>query len=57
MQAAPVLHDALSGDEKESLDRVLDDCYGIPWCLSVLDLKLYLEGCDDHAVMEPIQIF
>ena len=39
-QAAPVVHDALSGDERSSFDRVLDVCYGIQWCLSALDLEL-----------------
>ena len=48
-QAALVVHGALNGYERVSLDRMLDDCYGIPWCLSTLELKLPQEECEDHS--------
>ena len=57
--AAPVMPDeALSEEERASLDRMLTDQYGIPWSLNVRELDITRMTGNDHEVTnEPEQIF
>ena len=55
-QETSVIPDALSENERASLDCMLNEHYGIPWCLSALELELAQEEGNDHTVKE-LEIF
>ena len=54
---APAILNTISEGKQVSLDHMLNDHYGIPWCLSVLELELTQEMENYHTVKEPKQIF
>ena len=51
--------DALTEAEKGSLGPLLNDKYGLPWCLRALDLELLPQEqvCVNTTVKDPTQIF
>jgi len=51
VQDASGAQTTLTEKEKVSLDRMQDDNYGKPWCLSARST------CDDHKVKDPVQVF
>ena len=41
--------DTLTKEEKVSLDCMLDENYGKPWCVSALDFQLHPQASADHV--------
>ena len=39
--------------ERESVERMLTELYGIPWVVGAQELRLENEECEDQTVTEP----